>query len=73
MNRTREPQPLSKADLLSPQQLAELLSIPLATVYRWRSRGDGPMAMKLGRHVRYRMNDVVQWLDECIDHAPSGR
>jgi len=71
MKYTREP--LSKDDLLSPQELSELLSIPLATVYRWRSRGDGPRAMKLGRHVRYRIDDVLRWLDDCVDDAPRYR
>ena len=67
MNDTRELQQSRKPDLLSPQDLSDLLMIPLATIYRWHSRGDGPKAMKLGRHLRYRMIEVERWLDSCAD------
>lgn len=53
--------------LLRPDELASLLRIPLATIYRWRSRGDGPPGIRVGRHVRYRLEDVDRWLDEQRD------
>lgn len=53
--------------LLSPQQLAEYLGVPLATVYRWRYEGTGPRGMKVGKHVRYRRGDVEAWLDMRTD------
>ncbi|OLT29037.1 hypothetical protein BJF83_13115 [Nocardiopsis sp. CNR-923] len=46
---------------LSPQELAEREGVPLATVYQWNHRGEGPRFMKIGRHVRYRMRDVIDW------------
>lgn len=54
----------SRRTLLSPAELAAYLGIPLATIYRWRSRGDGPCGIRVGRHVRYRVEDVERWLDE---------
>jgi len=48
--------------LLSPQDLAELLQIPTATLYKWRHTGDGPLGIRVGRHVRYRPADVDRWL-----------
>ena len=53
--------------LLSPQQLAEYLGVPLATVYRWRCEGTGPRGIKVGKHVRYRQRDVEAWLDTRSD------
>jgi excisionase family DNA binding protein len=53
--------------LLSPEQLAALLGVPLKTIYAWRYRGLGPRALKVGRHVRFRPSDVSQWLDEQAD------
>ena len=50
--------------LLSPQQLAEHLSVPLQTVYKWRREGHGPKGIKLGRHVRNRPEEVGRWLEE---------
>ncbi|MEV6820185.1 helix-turn-helix domain-containing protein [Nocardiopsis dassonvillei] len=46
---------------LSPEELAERESVPLQTVYQWNHRGDGPRFMKIGRHVRYRLADVLAW------------
>ncbi len=50
-------------DLLSPVELSTYLGIPLATVYGWRTRGEGPPGVRIGRHVRYRAEDVLGWLD----------
>jgi excisionase family DNA binding protein len=49
--------------LLSPTDLASYLGVPVATIYRWRSYGYGPMGIRVGRHVRYRVEDVDQWLE----------
>ena len=49
--------------LLSLQDLAELLQVPEATIYGWNHRGLGPMPLHVGRHVRYRPSDVEAWLD----------
>jgi hypothetical protein len=35
--------------LLSPQQLADYLGVPLASVYRWRYEGTGPRGIKVGQ------------------------
>ena len=51
-------------DLLSPQDLAHICKVPLPTVYRWNHTGDGPKALHIGRHVRYRPEDVDAWLAE---------
>jgi len=51
-------------NLLSPAELADYLNVPIATVYRWRSRGDGPPGIRVGRHVRYRREAIERWLDE---------
>jgi predicted DNA-binding transcriptional regulator AlpA len=48
---------------LSPEDLAEREGVPVATVYQWNSRGTGPRPMKIGRHVRYRLADVIAWED----------
>jgi excisionase family DNA binding protein len=56
-------------DLLSPDDLSGLLKVPKSTVYGWRSRGDGPVASKVGRHLRYRRREVDRWLDEHSDTA----
>ncbi len=48
--------------LLSPESLSEYLGVPLQTVYGWNSKGTGPKRCVIGRHVRYRIEDVEAWL-----------
>ena len=56
--------------LLSPADLASYLAVPLATVYAWRSRQEGPRGIRVGRHVRYRLADVERWLDNQRERRP---
>lgn len=49
--------------LNGPKWLAEYLEVPLATVYQWSSRGGGPPAIRVGKHLRYRKSTVDAWLD----------
>lgn len=55
--------------LLSPTELAEYLKMPVKTIYNWRSAGEGPRGIRVGRHVRYRQTDVDAWLDRLADEA----
>ncbi len=48
--------------LLSAQDLARFLGVPLATVYAWRCRSEGPQGFRVGRYIRYRRRDVEQWI-----------
>jgi excisionase family DNA binding protein len=40
--------------LMTVAELAELLGVPVTTLYQWRHRGEGPPGYRVGRHVRYR-------------------
>jgi len=51
------------ASLLSVKQLAELLQVPVRTIYDWRYRGLGPTSIRLGRHVRYEAIEIERWLN----------
>ena len=48
--------------LLSVHEVAELLGVPVSTVYRWRYEGTGPIGLKVGRHVRYDPAELRRWL-----------
>lgn len=52
---------------LSPEDLADYLGVPVATVYGWRYKGLGPPAAKVGRHLRYRRSEVEAWVDAQSD------
>ena len=49
--------------LWGPQDVADYLGVPIGTVYQWRSRGTGPVGKRIGKHVRYRPEDVEAWFD----------
>ena len=53
--------------LLGPEEVAAFLGVPLRTIYRWRSRREGPRGYRVGRHVRYRLVDVERWLEDRGD------
>lgn len=49
--------------LVSAKDLASYLGVPVTTVYSWRYRQEGPPALRIGRHLRYRWRDIQTWLD----------
>jgi len=49
--------------LLNERQVAERLTVSVATVRRWRLLGQGPRYIKVGSAVRYRAEDVAEWLN----------
>ena len=57
--------------LLSTAELAAFLGIPVTTVYDWRTRGCGPAAFKIGKHLRFKTADVLAWLDDRKEALPS--
>jgi predicted DNA-binding transcriptional regulator AlpA len=48
---------------ISPEQLADREDVSIQTIYHWNKTGTGPRYMRLGRHVRYRLADVLAWED----------
>lgn len=68
-NNGRQGPHLSTADdrLLWPQDVSELLGVPVDTLYQWRCRRVGPRAIRVGRHLRYRRAEVYRWLAEQED------
>ncbi len=55
--------------LWTVQDLAGFLGVPVNTIYKWRSVGGGPPGFRIGRHVRYRRDDVTTWLADRRDDA----
>ncbi len=53
--------------LLSAQDLADYLHIPVATIYNWRHRGHGPPGFRAGRYLRFRSSDVTNWITQHIN------
>lgn len=52
--------------LITTEELAAYLEIPLATIYQWRFKGLAPPAVRLGKHLRFRWEDVQAWLAKRV-------
>jgi len=50
--------------LIGVEELAEYLGVPVQTIYDWRLSGRAPLAFKLGKHLRFAVSDVQEWLEE---------
>jgi excisionase family DNA binding protein len=48
----RTPRGLTRAELMTATEVAELLGVPVSTVREWGRNGTFPR-VKLGRHVRF--------------------
>jgi len=48
---------------LAPKELADVLGVPVQTLYLWRYKGEGPRGFRVGRHVRYDPDEVLAWID----------
>jgi hypothetical protein len=61
----RQPSGLLERDgLISSEDLARWLDVPVGTLDQWASRGGGPMYHKVGIHRKYHPLDVKSWLAE---------
>jgi excisionase family DNA binding protein len=58
--------------MLSIEELAEYLALPVRTLYDWRQCGREPRAIHVGRQLRYFVSDVQSWLQEQREAAAGG-
>jgi predicted DNA-binding transcriptional regulator AlpA len=49
--------------LLNEREVAEAIHVSVKTLQHWRQHGQGPQFLRLGRHIRYRVGDVIAWLE----------
>jgi excisionase family DNA binding protein len=59
--------------LLTIEELAEYLDVPIATIYDWRVDGKGPCAVRIGRRVKFTISDVNAWIDRQRESSPGHR
>lgn len=57
--------------LMTTEDLADYVKVPVATVYQWNYRKTGPAAIRVGRHLRFRKSTVDAWL--AANTADAGR
>lgn len=57
--------------LLDIRGVSDVVGLPVATLYQQRHRriGVGALAIRVGRHLRWRPEDIEAWLDEKSGQA----
>lgn len=57
--------------LLDIQDVSDVVGLPVATLYQQRHRriGVGALAIRVGRHLRWRPEDIEAWLDAQSEKA----
>ena len=55
--------------LWSVEDLSDFLQVPVKTLYQWRLRGYGPKGRRIGKYVRYKESDVIEWVDSIGGNA----
>jgi predicted DNA-binding transcriptional regulator AlpA len=58
-------------DLLTLEEIAAQVRVPIATLRYWRSRGEGPETFRLGRRVVAYQDAVDAWVQERADRERS--
>jgi len=51
-------------ELMTTQEVADLLRTSPSTLHHWRYKNRGPRAFNTGRQVLYRRSDVELWISE---------
>ena len=59
--------------LLTVEDLAEYLDVPVATLYAWRYHRQGPPGFRVGRHIRYRWADIEEWISLRVEASQNNR
>ena len=53
--------------LMTPPEVADLLQIPVSTLYRWRYERRGPASVRVGRVLRYKPSELQAWIESQAD------
>lgn len=51
------------------KDVGHFLDVPVATIYQWRVRGEGPPATRMGKHLRFEPAAVRAWVTKHREGA----
>ena len=59
--RSANSRPIAEDRLWTVDDVSYYLGVPVQTLYWWRVEGLGPRGLRVGRHLRYRPEDIKAW------------
>ncbi len=57
--------------VLTTRELADYLGLQVRAIYDLRAAGRGPAGIHVGREIRYRVWDILRWLERLHETEPS--
>lgn len=51
--------------MLDVKQASEMMGLSIATLRAWRRNGKGPAYYKLGKAVRYKESEIIEFIKNC--------
>ena len=60
-------------ELIPSNETAKALHVEAQTLVTWRTRGEGPDFIKIGRAVYYRRADIAEWLGNQLRKPTAAR
>ncbi len=57
--------------LLKTGEVSLMLGMKKSTLEAWRFYGKGPKFLKISRAVRYRLEDIQEFINESVKHSTS--
>lgn len=58
-----EPKVMERRPLGTAAQVSRYLGVPIGTLHVWRSKGKGPRAIRIGRHLRWDWAEIDAWVE----------
>ncbi|MGH8881376.1 MAG: helix-turn-helix transcriptional regulator [Stackebrandtia sp.] len=65
--------PHANDELLTMNEVADVVRVPVATLRYWRHLGTGPHSFRIGRSVRYWNTEVQHWLEQQSNDPQASR
>lgn len=54
------------------EDVSEFTRIPVGTLYYWRTKRKGPPGKRLGKYIRYKPTDVLEWWEGLSNDGGDG-
>jgi predicted DNA-binding transcriptional regulator AlpA len=65
--------PHANDELLTMEEVAAVVRVPIATLRYWRHLGTGPRGFRIGRSVRYWRTGLLHWLENQSNDPQTSR
>ncbi len=59
-------------ELLTTEDVAKIVRVPVSTVRYWQHRGSGPSSFRMGKRRLYARSDVEAWIARAREAAMGG-